>query len=79
MTQLATKHDLKLRASCTAQRGWFIALGEKDVPADAGTLPAIFEQVAQQRKTLTMTTSDLRRLNDRLHESSMDISLRSDA
>ncbi len=79
MAQLAEKHGLKLRANCTAQRGWFITLAEKDVPGDTEILPAVFVQVSRLRKTLIMTTNDLRKLNDRLHESSMDMNLRSNA
>jgi hypothetical protein len=67
--------QLPLKASHSGPRGWYITLMAKDMP---DRLPAVFEQVTQQRKTVSMTTSDLRKLNDRLEESSVEMYLRSE-
>eukprot|EP00047_Mylnosiga_fluctuans_P020961 m.98550 g.98550 ORF g.98550 m.98550 type:complete len:485 (-) comp8696_c0_seq7:76-1530(-) len=72
--QLADKYQLSLRSSFNITRGFFISMQlDKD---NAGVeLPPMFEQVTRTKRTLSMTTADLRQMNDRINESLQDIFL----
>eukprot|EP00048_Salpingoeca_helianthica_P008174 m.119619 g.119619 ORF g.119619 m.119619 type:complete len:869 (+) comp14532_c0_seq3:2474-5080(+) len=70
--QLADKYKLSLRTGFNVTRGFFVTL-QLDKDSSALELPPVFEQVVRAKKNVTMTTADLRQMNDRINESLQDI------
>ncbi|XP_062517164.1 mutS protein homolog 4-like [Corticium candelabrum] len=71
--QLAEQHQLPLRVTYNASRGFFIQMSTSGATADS--LPSVFLKIVKSRSTLNFTTEDLIKLNDRVAASLTDIYL----
>ncbi|XP_014778440.1 mutS protein homolog 4 [Octopus bimaculoides] len=74
--QLSEKYKLPLKTSYNSTRGFFMQLysGNKDKYM-VDSLPSIFIKVGKHKNTLSFTTTDLIKLNDRVKESLQEIYL----
>ena len=66
---LAQKYNLPLKTGFTSTRGFFIQIPGTNV----SELPCTFVKVVQQQNSITCTTGDIIKLNDRITESLTDI------
>ncbi|XP_022081598.1 mutS protein homolog 4-like isoform X1 [Acanthaster planci] len=76
ISQLGEQYHLPLKTSYSSNRGFFIQLycGSKN-PVSPNSLPPIFTKVVKARNTISFTTPDLIKLNDRIRESLNEIYL----
>ncbi|XP_046376598.2 mutS protein homolog 4-like isoform X1 [Haliotis rufescens] len=74
--QIGEKYSLPLRTAYNTVRGFYIQLycGGKEAYTQE-TLPGIFIKITKCKSTLSFTTSDLIKLNDRIKESLQEIYL----
>lgn len=84
-TQLSSKHDLPLKVSENSARGFYMQVytgpgAPKECQGiQAEQLPSEFVKVCKHRNTLSFTTSDLIKLNDRAQEATNEIYLMTNA
>eukprot|EP00039_Didymoeca_costata_P000604 m.46443 g.46443 ORF g.46443 m.46443 type:complete len:756 (-) comp10372_c0_seq2:29-2296(-) len=79
VVHLSEKYNLPLKAAHSAQRGWHITAPWNQPSSE---LPAEFEQIqikGKKKKTAVMTTSLLRRFNNRVKENQSEIYLLTDS
>eukprot|EP01137_Pigoraptor_chileana_P020558 Opistho-2@83068 len=72
VSQYATKYALGLKPGFSTTRGFFITMVAMDAPTE---LPSIFTQIVTNKKTISFTTPDLIKYNDRVQESLQEIYL----
>ncbi|XP_013406219.1 mutS protein homolog 4 [Lingula anatina] len=75
--QLSTEHMLPLKTGYSVTRGFYIHMtcGGKDGGPSAAELPGIFIKVNKFKNTISFTTTDLIKMNDRIRESLQEICL----
>ncbi|KAL5248605.1 hypothetical protein ACHWQZ_G017698 [Mnemiopsis leidyi] len=69
--KLAQKYNLPLKTGFTSARGFYIIISMKSPP----DLPPVFVKVQKQKNSVTCTTGNLIKLNDRINDSLNDIYL----
>lgn len=68
--ELSDVYNLPLSTEYSKQSGWMIKISAADLPRQ---VPDVFLQITRSGKKITMSTEDLRRMNQRVAESATQI------